>query len=145
MRILYMKTANFRRIAGLTLLLATAAFATSGCYYEEAYYGPRVVRAGYYANYGAPYYDGYPPYYGYGYGPYYGGPAVSVGISSNRGRYYRSRSRHRRGYYRSANFRRRGEFRRARQGAQNRPGRSGVNRRRFSDDRDEGRPSRQRE
>lgn len=170
MRILYMDIANiftratlpgeekrrgWRRIRGTavaTVLLGIVAFASSGCY-DDRYYGRRVVGTGYYASYGSPYYGGYSPYYGpgygydygYGYGPYYGGTSVAVGISSNRGRYYRGGSRHRRGYYRQANIRRRSEFRRSGQRAGNRPNRSGVNRRRISDDREEGLRSRQRE
>jgi hypothetical protein len=75
-------------MAAVTLLLIGAAFVSTGCYEDPAYYGHRNVRAGYYASYAGPEsYYGYEPYpYGYGYGP-----GIGVGVSSYRTGYDRPR------------------------------------------------------
>ena len=69
----------------VVLLLAGTVFVATGCY-EDPYYSPRYVRAGYYSA-PAPYY-GHDPYgyspYGYGYGT-----GIGIGVSSYRSGYTR--------------------------------------------------------
>lgn len=94
--------------AAVVLLLAGTGFTATGCY-DDPYYRPRYVRAGYYSA-PDPYY-GYDPYayqpYGYGYGT-----GVGVGISTYRPGYtrYGRRPYYGRNHYGRPRYHHRGDY-----------------------------------